>query len=149
MPAHVAGSRLYKRSSFAENTSTQYLNAQRQPLWAVAFFFVFIARERRHEPARLHDPRRLRQAACRTGTPGKRRDAEVANLIAQARGEGDLSENAEYHAQRENQGLLAAKINLLKHKLNSARIVDASKVNKSEVAFGATVKVRDLDFDDE
>jgi transcription elongation factor GreA len=74
---------------------------------------------------------------------------KVATLIAQARGEGDLSENAEYHAQRENQGLLAAKINLLKHKLNSARIIDTSKVNRSEVAFGATVKVRDLDFDDE
>lgn len=73
----------------------------------------------------------------------------IANLIAQARGEGDLSENAEYHAQRENQGLMQAKINLLKDKLRRAQIIDPSKVNREVVAFGATVKVRDLDFDDE
>lgn len=74
---------------------------------------------------------------------------KVAQQIADARAEGDLSENAEYHAQRENQGMLLAKINLLKDKLNRAQIMDMSKVNKNEVAFGATVKVRDLDFDDE
>jgi transcription elongation factor GreA len=73
----------------------------------------------------------------------------IANLIAQARGEGDLSENAEYHAQRENQGLMQAKINLLKDKLRRAQIIDPTKVKRDEVAFGATVKVRDLDFDDE
>lgn len=73
----------------------------------------------------------------------------VAQAIADARAEGDLSENAEYHAQRENQGMLQAKINLLKDKLRRAQIMDTSKVNKDEVAFGATVKVLDLDFDDE
>jgi len=73
----------------------------------------------------------------------------VAQAIADARAEGDLSENAEYHAQRENQGMLQAKINLLKDKLRRAQIMDMSKVNKDEVAFGATVKVKDLDFDDE
>lgn len=74
---------------------------------------------------------------------------EVAQQIADARAEGDLSENAEYHAQRENQGMLQAKINLLKDKLQRAQLIDMSKVNKDEVAFGATVKVKDLDFDDE
>jgi transcription elongation factor GreA len=73
----------------------------------------------------------------------------IAEMIAQARGEGDLSENAEYHAQRENQGLMQAKINLLKDKLRRAQIIDPSKVNRDVVAFGATVKVRDLDFDDD
>lgn len=73
----------------------------------------------------------------------------IAEMIAQARGEGDLSENAEYHAQRENQGMMQAKINLQKDKLRRAQIIDPSKVNRNVVAFGATVKVRDLDFDDE
>ncbi len=63
--------------------------------------------------------------------------------------EGDLSENAEYHAQRENQGMLQAKIYLLRDKLARANIVDMSKLPKDEVAFGATVLVKDLDFDDQ
>ena len=74
---------------------------------------------------------------------------EIADKIASARSEGDLSENAEYHAQRENQGLVQAKINLLRDKLARASIVDMSKIPKDEIAFGATVVVKDLDFDDE
>ena len=74
---------------------------------------------------------------------------KIAQAIADARAEGDLSENAEYHAQRENQGMMQAKINLLKDKLHRAQIMDMSEVNKDEVSFGATVKVKDLDFDDE
>lgn len=74
---------------------------------------------------------------------------KIAQAIADARAEGDLSENAEYHAQRENQGMMQAKINLLKDKLHRAQIMDMSNVKKDEVSFGATVKVRDLDFDDE
>ena len=73
----------------------------------------------------------------------------IAENIAAARAEGDLSENAEYHAQRENQGMLQAKINLLRDKLARATIVDMSKLPKDEVAFGATVLVKDLDFDDD
>ena len=74
---------------------------------------------------------------------------EIADKIASARSEGDLSENAEYPAQRENQGLVQAKINLLRDKLARASIVDMSKIPKDEIAFGATVVVKDLDFDDE
>ena len=69
--------------------------------------------------------------------------------IAAARAEGDLSENAEYHGARENQGMLQAKINLLKTKLAQADIVDTSKLPKDQVAFSATVLVKDLDFGDE
>lgn len=69
--------------------------------------------------------------------------------IALARGEGDLSENAEYHGVRESQGMLQAKINLLRDKLARATIVDTSKLPKDEVVFGATVVVKDLDFGDE
>jgi transcription elongation factor GreA len=89
-----------------------------------------------------------------------RKRAEVARLeddempkilekIAIARNEGDLSENAEYHAQREAQGLLQARINKLKSDLGRATIVDPSKLPTDQVVFGATVVVRDLDLNDE
>lgn len=74
---------------------------------------------------------------------------KIEKRIAEARSEGDLSENAEYHGARESQGMLQAKINLLRDKLNRASIVDPSKLPKGEVVFGATVLVRDLDLDDE
>lgn len=73
----------------------------------------------------------------------------IAQRIADARAEGDLSENAEYHGARESQGMLQAKINVLKDKLARASIVDTSKLPKDEVVFGVTVKVKDLDFGDE
>jgi transcription elongation factor GreA len=73
----------------------------------------------------------------------------AAARVAAARGEGDLSENAEYHGARESQGMLQAKINLLRDKLARASLVDTSKLPKGEVVFGATVVVKDLDFDDE
>ncbi|MDP6554247.1 MAG: transcription elongation factor GreA [Pirellulaceae bacterium] len=73
----------------------------------------------------------------------------IAERIAAARDEGDLKENAEYHAQRENQGMLQAKINRLKSDLANGMIIDPATMPRGEVAFGATVKVKDLDFDDE
>jgi transcription elongation factor GreA len=72
----------------------------------------------------------------------------IEERIAKARAEGDLSENAEYHGARESQGMLQAKINLLRDKLARATIVDTSKLPKDEVVFGATVVVKDLDFGD-
>jgi transcription elongation factor GreA len=69
----------------------------------------------------------------------------ITQMIAEARAEGDLSENAEYHAQREAQGLLQAKINLLKTQLASSYIVDKSTMPKGVVTFGSKVTVRDLD----
>jgi transcription elongation factor GreA len=73
----------------------------------------------------------------------------AAARVAAARGEGDLSENAEYHGARESQGMLQAKINLLRDKLARASLVDTSKLPKGEVVFGSIVVVKDLDFDDE
>ena len=73
---------------------------------------------------------------------------EIEKRIATARAEGDLSENAEYHGARESQGMLQAKINLLKSKLANATIVDTSKLPKDQVGFSCTVKVKDLDFGD-
>jgi transcription elongation factor GreA len=74
---------------------------------------------------------------------------KIAEKIGQARDEGDLSENAEYHAQREAMGMLQAKINLLKSQLRQASIVNPDKIPKDEVALGATVVVKDLDYGDE
>ena len=74
---------------------------------------------------------------------------KIAVKIAEARAEGDLSENAEYHGARESQGMLQAKINQLKSKLASCHIVDKSEMPKGVVTFGSTVTVRDLDLDDE
>ena len=73
----------------------------------------------------------------------------IIEKIAQARAEGDLRENAEYHGQRERQGMLQAKINLLRDKIVRAQIIDPASVPKDEVAFSAIVRVKDLDLDDE
>ncbi len=73
----------------------------------------------------------------------------IANRVAEARSEGDLSENAEYHGARESQGMLQARINLLRDKLARAVLVDTSKLPRDQVVFGATVVVKDLDFGDE
>lgn len=74
---------------------------------------------------------------------------KVIEKLAEAREEGDLKENAEYHAQRENQSMLMAKIDNLKDKIARASIVDTSQLPKDEVAFGATVTVEDLAYGDE
>jgi len=69
---------------------------------------------------------------------------KIAEKIAEARAEGDLSENAEYHGQREAQGLMQAKINQLKTKLANCVIVDKSDMPKGIVNFGSRVTVKDL-----
>ncbi|NLY03206.1 MAG: transcription elongation factor GreA [Rhodopirellula sp.] len=73
---------------------------------------------------------------------------KLAQRVADARAEGDLSENAEYHGARESLGMLEAKINQKRDQLSRAALVDPSKVPKDEVAFGCTVVVKDLDLDD-
>ncbi|MFO0956657.1 MAG: transcription elongation factor GreA [Isosphaeraceae bacterium] len=73
----------------------------------------------------------------------------IAEAIAEARGFGDLSENAEYDAAREAQGMLQARINDLETKLARAMIVDKSTLPSDRVVFGSTVRVLDLDMDEE
>ena len=68
----------------------------------------------------------------------------IAERIKTAREEGDLKENAEYHAARETQGYMQAKINQLKSKLSSCYIAERSDKPKHSVVFGAVVKVKDL-----
>ena len=73
---------------------------------------------------------------------------QITQRLAAARAEGDLSENAEYHGARESQGMLQAKINLIRDKLARAVIVERPKEAGDEVVFGATVVVKDLEFGD-
>jgi transcription elongation factor GreA len=74
---------------------------------------------------------------------------QVAKRIATAREMGDLSENAEYHAAREDQGHLLARINGLKDKLGRAYMVDRSTLPTDAVVFGSRVRVKDLDLGEE
>ena len=70
----------------------------------------------------------------------------VIKAIADARGHGDLSENAEYHAAREQQGFIEGRINEIEAKLGSAEIIDPSKLaNSGKVVFGAYVELDDQD----
>jgi transcription elongation factor GreA len=68
--------------------------------------------------------------------------------ISEARAHGDLSENAEYHAAKEKQSFLEGRIQELKTKLALADVIDPAKISQSRTAFGATVKVIDLDTDE-
>src|SRR5438552_3437498 len=74
---------------------------------------------------------------------------EVTKRIAAARALGDLSENAEYHAAREDQGMLQARIDALKDKLSRAYFVDRNNLASDTVAFGCRVKVKDLGLGEE
>jgi len=73
----------------------------------------------------------------------------IAEQIALARGFGDLSENAEFDAAVEAQGMLQARINDLQDKLGRGMIVDKSTLPTDRVVFGSRVRVLDLDMDDE
>ena len=74
---------------------------------------------------------------------------QVAKRIGAAREYGDLSENAEYHAAREDQGMLQARIDSLKDKLSRAYIVEKNTLSVETVVFGTLVRVRDLDLEEE
>src|SRR5947209_1602468 len=73
----------------------------------------------------------------------------IAEQIAEARGFGDLSENAEFDAAVEAQGMLQAQIDDLQDKLARAMIVDKSTLPTDRVVFGSKVTVLDVDLDDE
>ena len=69
---------------------------------------------------------------------------EVVRAIVEARDKGDLSENAEYDAAKERQGLLEAKISELKNLIASARIIDESKISTDEVQLLTKVTIRNV-----
>jgi transcription elongation factor GreA len=68
----------------------------------------------------------------------------IIKAIAEARGHGDLSENAEYHAAREQQGFIEGRIKDIEHKLAHAQVIDPAKLrNTGKVVFGALVELED------
>ncbi len=73
----------------------------------------------------------------------------VIQAIKEAREEGDLKENAGYDAARERQGFLEARINYIESKLPTFNVVDLNTLKSDKVIFGATVKVVDIDTDEE
>ncbi|HVJ16128.1 MAG TPA: transcription elongation factor GreA [Polyangiaceae bacterium] len=74
---------------------------------------------------------------------------KISKEIGIARDHGDLSENAEYHAAKERQGLCEARIKDIEDKLARAEVIDPSKLSGDRVRFGATVGVTNLDTDEE
>lgn len=74
---------------------------------------------------------------------------KIVQAIAEARAHGDLSENAEYDAAKEAQGMLEAKIRMIEGRVSSAQVVDVSSLGGEKVIFGATVCILDLDSDEE
>ncbi|OEF25833.1 transcription elongation factor GreA [Vibrio rumoiensis] len=74
----------------------------------------------------------------------------ISQAIAEARELGDLKENAEYHAAREEQGICEAQIRDIEYKLSVAQVIDVSKMdNTGKVIFGTTVTLLDIDTDKE
>ncbi|QBZ82901.1 Transcription elongation factor GreA [Hydrogenovibrio crunogenus] len=74
----------------------------------------------------------------------------ISNAIAEAREHGDLKENAEYHAAREQQGLMEARIKQIESLLGSVQIIDVTKLNPNgKVVFGSTVTILNIDTDEE
>lgn len=74
----------------------------------------------------------------------------VVKAIAEARAHGDLKENAEYHAAKEQQGFIEGRIKDIEHKLSHAQIIDVTSLNAlGKVVFGATVSLADEDSGEE
>ena len=73
----------------------------------------------------------------------------VIKSIAEAREHGDLSENAEYHEAREKQGFIEAKISELEDKISRAEVIDITKIQGSEIKYGASIKLFDEEKGDE
>ena len=75
---------------------------------------------------------------------------KISEAIAEARAHGDLKENAEYHAAKELQGLVEAKINEMESALSNAQVIDVKDIPETgRVVFGSTIKIYDIDNDKE
>ncbi len=98
------------------------------------------------QPITVQGAERLRQELHRLKTverPG------IIQAIAEARAHGDLKENAEYHAAREQQGFIEGRIKELEACLSCAQIIDVTQLNADDkVVFGSTVELLDLDTEE-
>ena len=97
----------------------------------------------KRNPMTLRGAEALRNELKRLKTEDRPR---VIKAIAEARSHGDLSENAEYHAAREQQGFIEGRISEIESKLSTAEIIDPTAMASSgKVIFGATVDLEDQD----
>jgi transcription elongation factor GreA len=74
---------------------------------------------------------------------------KIIKEIGEARGHGDISENAEYEAAKDKQGILEARIKDLEYRLSMAEIIDPSTLSHDRIAFGATVRLLNVETDEE
>ncbi len=74
---------------------------------------------------------------------------DIIKAIEVARGHGDLSENAEYHAAKERQGMVEGRIMDLKDKLGRAEVIDCTRVNAKRVVFGTVITLYDVQTEEE
>jgi transcription elongation factor GreA len=74
---------------------------------------------------------------------------KISRDIETAREHGDISENAEYHAAKERQGMIEARIKDIEDKLSRAEIIDPSRLSGTKVRFGATVGLLNIDTEEE
>ncbi len=74
---------------------------------------------------------------------------EVADKIREARGQGDLSENAEYDSAKEEQAEIEARIVKLEKMLRNAEVIDEEEVNRDKINVGCVVKLYDMEFEEE
>jgi transcription elongation factor GreA len=79
----------------------------------------------------------------------KAESKRLSTEIARARDLGDLSENAEYHAAREQKGMVDGKVGSLQARLSTFRIVELAEGAADEIRFGCTVRLYDVNFDEE
>jgi len=94
-------------------------------------------------PMTLQGAERLRAELKRLKSEAR---PSIIKAIAEARGHGDLSENAEYHAAREQQGFIEGRINEIENKLSQAEIIDPARLPRTgRVVFGAVVELEDQD----
>ena len=77
------------------------------------------------------------------------RRKEVAEKIKEARGQGDLSENAEYDSAKEEQAEIEARIVVLEKMLRNAEVIDEEEIDKNVVSVGCKVKILDMEYNDE
>lgn len=95
----------------------------------------------KREPLTLRGAERLRAELKKLKAEDR---PNIIKAIAEARSHGDLSENAEYHAAREQQGFIEGRISEIESKLSTAEIIDVSRLSVSgKVVFGTTVELED------
>jgi transcription elongation factor GreA len=98
-------------------------------------------------PITLHGAQRLREELHELKTVAR---PDVIRAISEARSHGDLRENAEYHAAKEQQGFIEGRISELEESLSNAQVIDPSTLNEQgKVVFGATVELINIDTDEE